>query len=143
MVLITVSSCSKEELVSWQTSHDFTIENTMGEEINMIQDLDTHAVASNGHNGTDGKSFIKGTQVAGSASKYIDRKSVGFSFYLSYHFTGDEYEDGFSESIFQSLWKVGKVYDLGKEDEEYYENPYVYIGMENEKGILKQYVTKK
>jgi len=110
--------------------------------MNMIQDFDSHAIATNGHSQNEIGKVLRGTQVAGSASSYIDRQSVGFGFHLIYTFKDEEYADDFSEAMFQSLWKVGKIYELGKDGEGLYDNPFIYIGIENEEGVLRKYVTE-
>lgn len=142
IIVIGFSSCSKEELVSWKTSHEFTTENIMGEEVDIIQSSDSHAIATNGHTHNDASKILTGTQVAGSASSFVNKQSAGFSFYLKYSFRDGDYSDDFSEAMFQSLWKVGKIYKLGMEGEEYYQNPYIYVGLINEQGILQKYVTE-
>ena len=142
IVVLGISSCTKEAEVSWATSHEFTIENIMGEEVNIIKDSDSHAVATNGFSKNETSKVLRGTQVAGSASSYVDQQIVGLSFHLIYTFKDDKYADTFTEDMFQSLWAEGRTHKLGKEGEGLFDNSFIYIGLLNEEGVLQKYVTE-
>lgn len=141
--LIGFSSCTDTEEISWRAAHDFSIENIMGEQVDLIQDLDTHAVNSNGFTKSENAKVLRGTYVAGSAANYIKGEFAGFSLHIKYTFRENDYSDDFTDAMFKSLWYEGAIHELGMEGEGLYENPFIYIGLINEEGILQKYVTER
>lgn len=140
--IISLASCSKEVEVSWNASHEFRIENIMGEEVKAILDMDSRAVNSNGFIKSEYSNALSGTYVAGSASSYLDKTIVGFSFHIKYNFLKEEQSHDFTDAMFQSLWYEGAVHKLGMEGEDLFDNSFIYIGMINAEGVLQKYVTE-
>lgn len=140
---IGFSSCGKKELVSWRTSHNFKIENIMGEEVDAIEELKSLAVNTNGFSKSESTKTLRGTYVAGSSSEFLNGEIVGFSFHIKYEFGADDYNDDFTDEMFKTLWHEGAIHELGMEGEGLYENPFIYIGIANEEGQLQKYVTRR
>ena len=139
---IGLGSCGKDSMISWKTEHSFVIENMDGEEIDFIQDLDAHAVVSNGYSSNEATESIRGTYVAGSTSTHVDGTAVGFKFHLIYNHKFDGEEVDFTDDLFHELWSEGAVHHLGKEGEGLYDNPFIYVGLLQEDGSVKKYVTQ-
>ena len=142
ILLVGLASCGKGDIFSWNTEHSFAIENMDGNGIDFIQDMEAHAVVSNGYSSNEASKSIRGTYVAGSTSTHVDGIAVGFKFHLIYNFKVDGEEVEFTDGMFHELWSEGSVHELGKEGEGLYENPFIYIGLLQEDGSVKKYVTQ-
>lgn len=137
------ASCSADEAeISWETAHEYTLENIMGEKLDQLQFTQTPAITTHTITKPDGSKVFRGTQITGSMIKNNNQWTMGMELHFHYSFEGDMYAESFSNEMFEALWSEGMIHKLGVGGSEFLEESFLTVAIENEHGKMNEYITE-
>ena len=137
--ILLLASCSDDSVKSadMTASHDFLVEDIMGNQLGHVIDTDGVSITRNGFGVAGNK--INGKYVVNSASGGRGGIYSGLAFTIDYSVEMEEGTEGITEDMFAQIWEVDKKYDIVTEGFTLNSNSLYYGVVDGDKVI--QYVS--